>query len=71
MQDVTPSFALTIPDAARASGLGRTKLYGLIGSGEIQARKCGKRTLVMTGSLHDYLDKLPAATIRAPHQKAA
>ncbi len=69
-QDARP-LAVTIPGAARMSGIGRTTLYGLIGEGEIQARKCGRRTLILTGSLYDYLDKLPPATIRAPRQKAA
>ena len=57
-------FALTIPAAVKTSGLGRTTLYGLIGSGQIDARKAGGRTLILADSLHRYLAGLPVAVIR-------
>ena len=34
-------------------GVGRTKLYELIASGEIEAIKLGKSTRIMTASLHE------------------
>ena len=34
-------------------GVGRTKLYELIASGEIEAIKLGKSTRIMTVSLHE------------------
>lgn len=58
------AIAFTIPDAVRASGLARTRLYALIGNGEVDAVKAGRRTLVKADSLRAYLDSLPAATIR-------
>jgi excisionase family DNA binding protein len=65
MTDLTAltALALTIPDAAKALGIGRTGLYGLIGSGAIQARKIGNRTVVPTESLRAYLTSLPPANI--------
>lgn len=71
MQDTITPLAFTIPTAVKASGIGRTRMYELIGAGTIEARKAGTRTLVMTDSLRAYLSTLPPAAIRAPRQKAA
>lgn len=43
--------------AARMIGLGRTKLYELIGNGEIEAIKVGKATLVTTASLNAMIER--------------
>jgi excisionase family DNA binding protein len=52
-------MALTITEAVRASGIGRTRLYELIRDGRIDARKDGSRTLVMPKSLRKYIASLP------------
>jgi excisionase family DNA binding protein len=39
-------IAHSIADAARSLGIGRTKLYELIGQGEIAVVKIGSRTLI-------------------------
>lgn len=65
-----PPLAVTIPGAAQMSGLGRSRIYELIGEGTLEARKAGRRTLIMTDSLRAYLSTLPAATIRAPRKAA-
>ncbi len=44
-------FALTFPAATRYSGLGRTKLYDLIATNQIEAVKVGARRLILTESL--------------------
>ena len=59
-------IAFTIPDAAKAAGLGRTTIYELIGAGHIEARKAGGRTLVVANSLRHYIAGLPPAKIAAP-----
>ena len=41
----------TVPDAIRASGIKRTKLYELIGDGRLKVTKVGRRTLVTAASL--------------------
>ncbi|MFM9851776.1 MAG: helix-turn-helix domain-containing protein [Sphingomonadaceae bacterium] len=43
--------------AARMIGLGRTKLYELIGNGEIEVIKVGKATLVTTASLNAMIER--------------
>jgi excisionase family DNA binding protein len=39
-------------DAARALGIGRTRLYELLSSGQLDARKLGKRTLISADSVN-------------------
>jgi hypothetical protein len=53
------AIAYTIPETVRVSGIGRTKLYGLIEAGEVAAVKCGARTLVLAVSLQTYIASLP------------
>jgi excisionase family DNA binding protein len=64
-------LALTIADATRASGLGRTTLYEAIGTGKLDARKAGGRTLIPAESLRAYIANLPAADIRVGRKVAA
>jgi excisionase family DNA binding protein len=44
-------LAYSINEACRVSSLGRTRLYQLIGEGQLEARKVGKRTLIPAASL--------------------
>jgi len=48
-------IAVSINDAAKALGLGRTTIYALINDGKLEARKLGRRTLVTTGSIRAVL----------------
>jgi hypothetical protein len=55
----------TIPEACQAIGLGRTKLYELIGGGTLQTMTIGRRRLVVVNSLLSLVppvgnDALPA-----------
>lgn len=54
-------IALTVPNAVRFSGIGRSTLYKLLGAGQIESRKLGGRTLVVTASLRAYIAALPDA----------
>jgi excisionase family DNA binding protein len=44
-------LAVSINDAAKALGLGRTSIYVMIGDGRLKAFKLGRRTLVRVESL--------------------
>ncbi len=44
-------LSCTIDEACEATGLGRTKLYELIGAGQIITTTVGRRRLVMVRSL--------------------
>jgi excisionase family DNA binding protein len=44
--------------------VGRTKLYELIGAGELPARKLGKKTLISAADLQAWADRLPALAVK-------
>ncbi|WP_449377011.1 helix-turn-helix domain-containing protein [Bradyrhizobium sp. UFLA05-112] len=46
----------TIDEACQATGLGRTKLYELIGAGQLDTRTVGRRRLVLVRSLRSMLN---------------
>ena len=47
----------TATDAARALGIGRTKLYELINDGKLKTVKIGRRTLVKADSIRMLVDE--------------
>lgn len=51
------SLALTINQVCAATGLGRTKIYALIESGQLKARKIGRRTLVLRKDIERFLEE--------------
>lgn len=51
--------ALTVEQTALVAGLSRTTIFKLIASGEIVARKIGRRTVVLRSDLMRFLDDLP------------
>lgn len=50
---------LSVDDACKIAGIGRTKVYQAIAEGRLKARKMGKRTLILRGDLHCFLQALP------------
>ena len=46
-----PPLSYTIDGAMRATGIGRSKLYALIGEGKLARVKVGTRTLIPAASL--------------------
>lgn len=48
-----PKLAFTIAEACHAVGIGRSKLYELIGQGRVETRKIGSRTIIPAESLRD------------------
>ena len=55
-------ISLTIEEACTAIGIGRTKLYQAINSGQLKAKKYGKRTIILRSDLDVFLETL------APYQ---
>lgn len=55
----------TIAEACAATGLGRTKLYELIGAGDIATTTVGRRRLVLVRSLQCFLDPNTSNASRA------
>ncbi len=58
-------MSLSIEEARAATGLGRTKLYQLINSGELKARKIGKRTIILKTDLENFLSGLESYDSKA------
>lgn len=50
------ALTLTINDAARSLGIGRTHLYRLIGEGKVETVLLGRRRLVKAASLRNLID---------------
>ena len=50
---------LSIVEACRIAGIGRTKVYEAIADGRLKARKFGKRTIILRSELQDFLAALP------------
>jgi excisionase family DNA binding protein len=64
-------FAYGISEACLVSCVGRTTLYAAIKSGDLRARKVGRRTLVTADDLRDWLNSRPTTHEgRAPSAKA-
>ena len=56
----TPSkISHTIPSAVAVSGLSRSAIYLALKSGDLRARKCGKRTLIEDTELRRFIGSLP------------
>lgn len=51
---------LPIPDACRALGIGRSKLYELIAAGDLSICKIGRKTLIPREDLTSFASRLVA-----------
>lgn len=49
-------LAYSIPEAAAAVSIGRSKVYSLIAEGRLETRKIGKRTVIPAASLAKLLE---------------
>ena len=60
-QSTTLPYSAGIEEAVRLTGVTRTQLYNLLAEGKVQAKKSGRRTLVLMDGLRAYVDGLPSA----------
>lgn len=58
-------LAFTVRDACAAAALSRSYAYQQIRSGELQARKRGRRVIILRKDLEAFLSRLPVAARRA------
>ena len=57
-------YAYTVSEAAEVSGVSRSTLYRAMGAGKLEARKCGRTTLIFADELKRWLEALPIANDR-------
>lgn len=60
-------ISVRVPDASRMTGLGRSTIYELIASGDIEAAKVGRATVIMVESIRKFL----VANRKAPRPPGA
>lgn len=51
-------ISYTINKACEVTGIGKTRLYELINSGQLPAKKLGKSTFILKTDLEDFLTNL-------------
>ena len=64
MEPTEERMWLSYPDAQQYAGIGRTKLWQLISSGEIQAARVGKAVRISRRSLEEYMRRNSYVEIR-------
>jgi excisionase family DNA binding protein len=58
-------LAFSIDEVAIRSGLGRDAIYDAIRTGRLKAKKMGRRTIIMTDDIRQFLDNLPPLRLPA------
>ena len=51
-------LSLSVEEVIIVTGIGRTTIYSLLASGELKARKIGKRTVILKDDLTEFLKNL-------------
>ena len=54
-----PTIAYTVDEACDIACIGRTAIYKAISTGELVARKYGRKTLILASDLHRFIEGLP------------
>ena len=62
----SPSLFVPVLTAARMLGIGRTKVYELVGQGEIELVHIGCRALIPVDSVHSFATRLRARRASEP-----
>ena len=55
---MTKTLTVTIPQACKITGLGRSTIYRLVDDGKLQRLKAGSRTLIKVSDLEAYIESL-------------
>ncbi len=59
-------LAVGIMDAARLAGVGRSTIQQSINTGQLKARKAGRRTLILKDDLQAWLNSFPPSKLPKP-----
>ena len=55
---ISDKLLLTIPEAMAVTNLGRTMVYQLIGNGALESVTVGRRRMIPTAALNDWVERL-------------
>jgi excisionase family DNA binding protein len=55
MNSVENSFSLSVIEVSKTTSLGKTTIYSALKSGALKSRKIGKRRIILTEDLKDWL----------------
>lgn len=58
LHQMTKTLTVTIPQACKITGLGRSTIYRLFDNGKLQRLKAGTRTLIKMDDLEAYIESL-------------
>ena len=59
-----PAFAFSVAEVAEITGLSRSTVYEAIITGELPAKKRGRRRLILAGDLETFLKGLPSTNVK-------
>ncbi len=64
MTDISNQISYTLKEVCDKARLGKTKLYEVINSGELKAKKWGNRTIILASDLEAFLSKLESYPVK-------
>jgi excisionase family DNA binding protein len=67
----TPRMVLTVEEAAERLGIGRTLMYALVKSGDVESIAIGRLRRIPLDALDDFVDNLRAAVKAMPQRQQA
>lgn len=56
------ALAYSVDECVELTKIGRTRIFAALGSGELVARKYGRRTIILRQDLEDFLQNRPVWT---------
>lgn len=57
-------LSISVDDAARIVGIGRTRMFGLVGNGTVPSFKIGRTRLIRTQDLRDFVNRAARGEVR-------
>jgi excisionase family DNA binding protein len=60
----TEPLSISVDAAARIVGIGRTRMFGLVGNGTIPSFKIGRTRLIRTQDLRDFVNRAARGEVR-------
>ena len=61
--EIKMELSISIAEAARHAGVGRSTIYQAVGRGELRVKKIGRRSIILTEDLAAWVKALPDASL--------